>query len=204
MTTLRRGWGGRGLPLHFLTGLRPLQAQGPPKFKVSLAGGGRGEGKRGEECHPPSPCIGCGRGGGSYIQSQQYSPHTSNAAKYWRKERGSWGASSSKTFPPGPSPPYCLRENIVFSRTLTLLKPGRSRWREPLHPQGQLCSPNTDPVATLVQNKQKTPKQKNVVSRDGWEKKTGATPHFPRAGRRNTFMEGRQWQNPALILHSEQ
>ena len=131
-------------------------------------------------------------------------PHTSNAAEYWREEGGSWGASSSKTFSPGPSPPYCFRENIVFSLTLTLLKPGRSRWREPLHPPtpGQLFSPNTDPVATLVQ-KQNNKNKKRGLSRDGWERKW-ATPHFPRAGRRNTFMEGRQWQSPALILHSEQ
>lgn len=57
---------------------------------------------------------------------------------------------------------------------------------------------------TKKKNKTKNTKTKNVVSRDGWGKKTGATPHFPRAGRINTFMEGRQWQNPALILHSEQ
>lgn len=29
----QRGWDGRGLPLHFLTGLRPLQAHGPPSSK---------------------------------------------------------------------------------------------------------------------------------------------------------------------------
>lgn len=196
MITLRRGWGGRGLPLYFLTGLRPLQAQGPPKFKVSLAGG-RGR-KRGEECHPPSPCIGCGRGGGNYIQSQQYSPHTSNATKYWRKERGSWGASSSKTFPPGPSPPYCFSENIVFSRMLTLLKPGRSRWRELLHHRGQLFPP------TLTQLPLWCKRKKKKKSLWGWMEKENGAPHFPRAGRINTFMEGRQWQNPALILRSEQ
>lgn len=69
---------------------------------------------------------------------------------------------------------------------------------------GQLFSPNTDPVATLVQKRNNKNKTKNVVSlgMDGERKR--ATPHFPRAGRRNTFMEGRQWQSPALILHSEQ
>lgn len=72
-------------------------------------------------------------------------------------------------------------------------------------PPRPALSPNTDPVATLVQNKKRKQKQKqNVVSlgMDGEIK--GATPHFPRAGRINTFMEGRQWQNPALILRSEQ
>lgn len=150
----------------------------------------------------PAPCIGCSRGGGSYIQSQQSSPHTSNATRDWREERGSWGASSSKTFPPGPSPPYCFRENIVFSRTLTLLKPGRSRWRGPLHPRGQLYPPTLTQLPLWCQKKKK--EKKSRLSGDGWGKKTGATPHFPRAGRINTFMEGRQWQNLALILRSEQ
>lgn len=143
----QRGWGGRGLPLHFLTGLRPLQAHGPPKFKVSLAGG-RGRKRQ----VPPFPCIGCGRGRVGYIQSQQESLPPSSAT-IMARGKGSWGASSSKTFPPGPSPPYCFRENIVFSQTLTLSKPGRSRWRT-FHPEASLI-PNTDPVATLVQKKKK-------------------------------------------------
>jgi hypothetical protein len=58
--------------------------------------------------------------------------------------------------------------------------------------------PNTDPVATLVPKKKK---KKKKISGDGAE--TGATPHFPRAGRRNTFMEGGSG-SLALILHSEQ
>lgn len=56
---------------------------------------------------------------------------------------------------------------------------------------------------TNKNNHSKTNK-KRMVSLGMGGGKTGATPHFPRAGRRNTFMEGRQWQNPALILHSEQ
>lgn len=70
----------------------------------------------------------------------------------------------------------------------------------PLRPA---LSPDTDPVATLVQKKKKK-RKKCRFSGDRWGKKMGATPHFPRAGRINTFMEGRQWQNLALILRSEQ
>lgn len=70
-------------------------------------------------------------------------------------------------------------------------------------PPRPALSPNTDPVATLVQNK-KTKQKQNVVSLGMDGERKGATPHFPRAGRINTFMEGRQWQNPALILRSEQ
>lgn len=69
-------------------------------------------------------------------------------------------------------------------------------------PPRPALSPNTDPVATLVQKK----KKKKVISlgTDG-ERKLGPLPISPgQAGRRNTFMEGRQWQNLALILHSEQ
>ena len=72
-------------------------------------------------------------------------------------------------------------------------------------PPRPALSPNTDPVATLVQKKKKKRKRKKGrLSGDRWGKKTGATPHFPRTGRINTFMEGRQWQNLALILRSEQ
>lgn len=70
-------------------------------------------------------------------------------------------------------------------------------------PPRPALSPNTDPVATLVQKKKK---KKKVISlgTDG-ERKLGPLPISPgQAGRRNTFMEGRQWQNLALILHSEQ
>lgn len=69
-------------------------------------------------------------------------------------------------------------------------------------PPRPALSPNTDPVATLVQNKKNKNenKTKKMWSLWGWM----GTPHFPRAGRINTFMEGRQWQSPALILRSEQ
>lgn len=82
--------------------------------------------------------------------------------------------------------------------------------RAPPPPRGQLYSPNTDPVATLVQKKKKNKKhpterkrKKCGLSGDGWGKKTGPSP-FPQGRKENTFMEGRQWQNSALILRSEQ
>lgn len=132
-------------------------------------------------------------------------PPTSNAAKYWRKERGSWGASSSKTFPPGPSPPYCFREYCLFTDANTVETREKQVEGVPPPPKASFIPPTLTQLPLWCKNKQKTSKQtKNVVSlgMDGERKR--ATPHFPRAGRRNTFMEGRQWQNPALILHSEQ
>lgn len=135
----------------------------------------------------PAPCIGCSRGGGSYIQSQQSSPHTSNATRDWREERGSWGASSSKTFPPGPSPPYCFRENIVFSRTLTLLKPGRSRWRGPLHPRGQLYPPTLTQLPLWCQKKKKRKKKSPLwgwMGKENW----GHSP-LPQ-GRKDKYIHG--------------
>lgn len=80
-------------------------------------------------------------------------------------------------------------------------------------PPRPALSPNTDPVATLVQKKKKKKHKNNETKKKtqktkrslrGWMEKENGAPHFPRAGRINTFMEGRQWQNPALILHSEQ
>lgn len=138
------GW--ERAPLHFLTGLRPLQAQGPPEVP-SVTGGGKGE------LGFPLPCIGCGRGGGGYIQSQQ--PPTSNAAKHWCEE-GGLGASSSKTFPPGPSPPYCFREKIVFSRTLNTVETREKQVGDrPLRPPGQFDPPTLTQVPLWCKKKKK-------------------------------------------------
>lgn len=126
----QKGMGWERAPLHFLTGLRPLQAQGPPKFKVSDWRGRMRQGR------VPLPCIGCGRGRGSYIQSQQPPRlHTSNAAKHWCEE-GGLGASSSKTFPPPAHHPLiALERKLSFHGTLTLLKPGEAGGGPPPPPR---------------------------------------------------------------------
>lgn len=98
---------------------------------------------------------------------------------------GAGGQQQQDIFPPGLSPPYCFRENIVFSQTLTLSRPGRSRWRGPSTPRPAL-SPNTDPAATLVQKKKKEKKKSRLTER--WEKSPGQLPASP--GRKGKYIHG--------------
>lgn len=61
----------------------------------------------------PTPCIGCGRGGGSYV-SHDSTPPTSNAARHWLEERGAGGPAGSRRFPLAHHPLIAL-ENTILS-----------------------------------------------------------------------------------------
>lgn len=152
---------------------------------------------------PPLPCIGCGRGGGSYIQSRQYSPPPLMPPDTGLRRGGAGGPAAARRFPLAHHPLIALEriQYCLFTDANTVETREKQVEGAPPPPRPAL-SPNTDPVATLVQKKKK--KKKGRLSGDRWRKETGATPHFPRTGRINTFMEGRQWQSLALILRSEQ